>query len=159
MWISCLSCVLVFFSVLQLPSRPDQVPSLPSLIPAQLKCGSLAWVVRHLSRMTYKSPSKTVRSKIRMTLFLLAKSRSAKPTSITSNPKLSFYPKSKCLTRSKVTLTNYPAACELCHNHQCHYDESHCLGYIFACAQYLNNALDSMLANPLSDALKKPPDK
>ena len=88
-----------------------------------------------------------------MTLFLLAKSRSAKPTPISSKPKV------KCLTRSKVTLTNYPAACEVCHNYQCQYDDDRCMGYIFTCAQYLYNALDLTLENPLSDALKKPLDK
>ena len=124
-----------------------------------LSCGIILFMGPPVTnKMTHKSPSKIIRSRIRMTLFLSAKLRLPKPSSISSQSKL---PTSvqKCLTRSKVSLTNYPSTCEVCQQHQCQYDDNHCLWFIIACAQYLYSSLDSMLENPLSNALKKPPDK
>ena len=120
-----------------------------------LTCGKELSV--YIDRMAHKSPSKIVRSIIRMTLFLSAKLRLPKPSSITPQSKLPTPLSNKFLTRSKVTLTNYPSTCEICRQHQ--YDDNHCLGFIYACAIHLNSTLDSMLENPLSNALKKPPDK
>ena len=70
----------------------------------------------------------------------------------------------KQLSRSCVTLTNYPNACQVCQRELCQYDDNHCLGYIYACALENNAKLDSCLQmsvclkNPLGDLLKKPPD-
>ena len=64
----------------------------------------------------------------------------------------------KRLAKSKVILTNYPA-CQVCDQDQCQYDDNHCLGFLLACVLSMNNTLDTMLENPLSNSLRKPPEE
>ena len=120
---------------------------------AFLPCPNMCATGASNSPAAYKniSPAKQTRSLSQLIKFQKGKSTSFKNLSLL--PKKSV----KNLNKSPVTLTNYPS-CQVCHQDQCQYDDNHAIGFLFACAQSMNDTLDSMLENPLSACLKKPPD-
>jgi hypothetical protein len=110
-----------------------------------------------VSSVSYKniSPAKKLRSHNRLIQFQQRKMSILKSTSSsTKNPSPN---STKCLSKSKVTLTNFPS-CQVCQKDQCQYDDNHCVGFLLASVISMNSTLDSMLENPLSACLKKPPD-
>ena len=97
------------------------------------------------------SPAKKSRSLLRLIEFQKRKLIHLESQSLPLNKSI------KILSKSPVTLTNYPA-CQVCHQTTCQYDETHIIGLLFTFAKSMNDTLDSMLENPLSACLKKPPD-
>ena len=141
--------------------------------------------IRNMAIYKNISPSKKLRSSKRLLNFILNKSNKPQVVEpnleISQQQSISIFPpmpnidtfeenispmvKSLKLTNSKVTLTNYPIACKVCNQYQCHFNEEHCFGYIHACLLENSKKLDSCLETPLcgilkfSDILKKPPEK
>ena len=88
------------------------------------------------------SPAKKIRSLRRLYEFQKRKLKALENLSLP--PQKS----AQILTKSAVTLTNYPA-CQVCHETKCQYDEPHIMGLLFTFAHSVNDTLDSMLENPL----------